>query len=264
MTWLGRVGSGTLQTSATSQAITITQVVPAGSLIVGGCAMEAGSSVYPTITVADTRGNTYSSSASANQGATVSTRLFWSKLTTALQVGDTVTITASASRNRWATALEAFDDGNTADQFSSAIGTTAAVNAGTTGTTSQATELVVAAYGSSGTPTPTLTAGSGFTQDGPLDCGAASSNRGISMEWKYVTVVGTQTAPGTLSAAVAWAGAVQTFTQAAVGGGGTRTGKAKVWSGSAWVQHPVKRWSGTAWEIHPAKGWDGTQWLLGK
>lgn len=43
-----------------------------------------------------------------------------------------------------------------------------------------------------------------------------------------------------------------------------RTGKAKVWNGSTWVQHPVKRWSGTAWELHPAKGWTGFQWLIGK
>lgn len=267
MTYLGRVASGTSQTASTTQTITVSTAVAAGGFVVGGVALEASSSVYPTITVTDSRGNSYSSSTSANQGATLSTRLFWSHLTTGLQVGDTITITASASRNRWATDVLGFDDATTSDQFASAIGSTAAISIGPTGTTTTATELVVAAIGQSGTPAPTLTAGSGFTSDGPIDIGASTSNRSINMEWKYVTATGAQTATGTNSAAVTWAGVVQTFVQSAAPPP-TRSGKVKVWnaSASAWQSHPLKEWnaSASAWQTHQAKGAVGGSWVVGK
>jgi hypothetical protein len=47
-------------------------------------------------------------------------------------------------------------------------------------------------------------------------------------------------------------------TPAAAGGGGNR---AKVWSGSAWVQKPAKVWSGSAWVTKPVKIWNGSAWV---
>jgi hypothetical protein len=39
------------------------------------------------------------------------------------------------------------------------------------------------------------------------------------------------------------------------------TGRAKVWTGSAWVIKPVKVWSGSAWVTKPAKVWNGSAWV---
>jgi hypothetical protein len=44
----------------------------------------------------------------------------------------------------------------------------------------------------------------------------------------------------------------------ASGGGG---GRAKVWSGSAWVAKPVNVWSGSAWAAKTVKIWNGSAWV---
>lgn len=45
---------------------------------------------------------------------------------------------------------------------------------------------------------------------------------------------------------------------------GGRSGKVKVWDGSAWQAHPLKVWDGTSWVVRPALGYDGTQFVAGK
>jgi hypothetical protein len=52
-------------------------------------------------------------------------------------------------------------------------------------------------------------------------------------------------------------GIVKIETNDAAGGG---SGKAKVWSGSAWVEKPAKVWSGSAWVQKPVKTWTGSAW----
>jgi len=42
---------------------------------------------------------------------------------------------------------------------------------------------------------------------------------------------------------------------------GPQGAKAKVWSGSAWVEKPMARWSGTAWVQEAPKVWSGTAWV---
>jgi hypothetical protein len=39
------------------------------------------------------------------------------------------------------------------------------------------------------------------------------------------------------------------------------SGRAKVWSGSAWALKPVKVWNGSAWVTKPAKVWNGSAWV---
>lgn len=43
-----------------------------------------------------------------------------------------------------------------------------------------------------------------------------------------------------------------------------RSGKPKVWNGSAWVAHPAKAWNGSAWVTHAIKGYDGSGWVKSK
>lgn len=43
-----------------------------------------------------------------------------------------------------------------------------------------------------------------------------------------------------------------------------RSGKAKVWNGSSWDQHPVKVWNGSSWAPAKLKSFDGTDWITAK
>lgn len=43
-----------------------------------------------------------------------------------------------------------------------------------------------------------------------------------------------------------------------------RSGKPKVWGGSAWGAHPAKVWTGSAWVTHPMAGHDGSNFVLSK
>lgn len=113
-----------------------------------------------------------------------------------------------------------------------------------------------------GTPATTVTVPSGYTA-----AGAAATNFGavpeISVQgcYKIATSAGTyggETGSGS-SASIG-----TNYLVALPATGTTRTGKAKYWTGSAWVAHPVKFWTGSAWAIHPAKGWDGSSWVVGK
>jgi hypothetical protein len=45
---------------------------------------------------------------------------------------------------------------------------------------------------------------------------------------------------------------------------GTRTGRPKVWTGSAFANKPAKVWTGSAWVEKPVKVWSGTAWVLAK
>lgn len=43
-----------------------------------------------------------------------------------------------------------------------------------------------------------------------------------------------------------------------------RSGKVKVWDGSAWQAHPVNVWDGTSWTTHKIAGQTGSQFVVGK
>lgn len=43
-----------------------------------------------------------------------------------------------------------------------------------------------------------------------------------------------------------------------------RSGKPKVWNGTAWVQHAVKVWNGSSWELASMSGYDGTEWVASR
>lgn len=43
-----------------------------------------------------------------------------------------------------------------------------------------------------------------------------------------------------------------------------RSGKAKVWDGSSWVQHPAKVWNGSSWVPAKLKTHNGTDWITAK
>lgn len=81
----------------------------------------------------------------------------------------------------------------------------------------------------------------------------------IISQYKILSATGSQSASFDVVTACEAAAAIAIFKKASTGGS---TGKAKVWSGSAWVEKPAKVWSGSAWVEKPIKVWNGSAWVL--
>lgn len=114
-------------------------------------------------------------------------------------------------------------------------------------------------------PAPDVALPAGYTAGSrAANAHASGAQNSIEADWRSISSAGTY---GGESAAVASsAGTAYAIAVPAVGGPPppTRSGKANVWDGSAWVARTVKTWSGTAWVAHPAKAWDGAGWVVGK
>ena len=96
------------------------------------------------------------------------------------------------------------------DKTMTASGTGTAASTGTTATTSQASEIVIANIGWNSTVTPSGQT-AGYTVL-PLQQATVPSNAtGEQAAWRILTTTGAQTYTATLSASVAWAGAIATF-----------------------------------------------------
>lgn len=122
-----------------------------------------------------------------------------------------VTITVSGSASLAMTVVEI--SGATAtplDKTMTATGTGTAASTGTTATTAQASEIVIAGIGWNSTVTPSGQT-AGYTVL-PLQQATVPSNAsGEQAAWRILTVTGAQGYAATLSASVAWAGAIATF-----------------------------------------------------
>lgn len=96
------------------------------------------------------------------------------------------------------------------DRTMTASGTGTAVSTGTTTTTAQASEIVIANIGWNSTVTPSGQT-AGYTVL-PLQQATVPSNAtGEQGAWRILTTTGAQSYAATLSASVAWAGAIATF-----------------------------------------------------
>jgi hypothetical protein len=155
-----------------------------------------------TITIvsgADSGGNTYSVDVQANAGGQVtSTATLSAQATTGLTNGQTISVTLSSGTqlageaSEWSGIVTSGALDKTQSKGPQGFGTAWTSNA--TATTSQASELLVGAYGTgSGL---TNTAGSSFTAESSL----TGAFRGLMTEYRIVSATGAYAATGTLSA----------------------------------------------------------------
>lgn len=203
----------TQSAAATSVAVTLTAAVPTGRTLLIAACWEAAAGTVPTISsVVDSRGNTYATDASVVSGTTVAVAIIRCRVTTALLSGDTITITISASRTRWALQVDEFDDVlvSPLDKTATTAGASStAMVTGTTAATTQASELLYAVYGFGVGRTVTLPGG---WSGGPvLESTAGTSDRAVQAAWQYVTATGAQQGTATLSSASTYAGAIATY-----------------------------------------------------
>jgi hypothetical protein len=274
MAWVKEASGATGASSAT---VTIT--VPAGGfpsghlLVLGVCCVVSGASA-PNLSVSDTRSNTWASDRSILPitGATTYVQQFSTVVSTTLNAGDTITITASGNTpSRYAASVQEFDDTisgkDTGSTFDNGGSSSASISSGNF-TTTNANTLIVGTLGLV-SQARTLTPGGVYTAGTKVASTGGSSDRAVQLEWKTVSSAGTYVANGTLNSGSIYGMLAQAYIISGGGGGGgggprPGSGNPKVWNGSAWVAHPAKVWNGSAWVAHKAKGWDGTDWVESK
>lgn len=177
------LGSHATAGAASSNAITTGATAPAGSLIVVGV-MTASVTTIAVSSITDTNGNTYQLAVSAGWDATgVEDQEIWYTTTTsALTSGSTITVNLSATSNAnpWP-AVAAYITGiqpslpKDKNGFTKYIPASGTLASGSTGTLSQANELIIGGLGVYNLTT--LTEGSGFTQIVDLDAGGSNHLR---------------------------------------------------------------------------------------
>jgi hypothetical protein len=190
--------------------------VAQGDTLVIASTIALANSTLPTVTVVDSRGNTYT----VDHSAMFVERTFWqvgavisAHIATALQAGDTITISHNGSgSNRHASSLNVYRNLSatarvhqvaSAKVDGAAVNWTASPDSGLTAATIIADALVFGAIHTSGdSAVPNLTAGTGFTLRTRASSGASA--RAVHPEDRIVTSTGQYRADGTLDKAHAW------------------------------------------------------------
>lgn len=211
-----RIGIGTVTAANTVGAVTLTAGARVGQTVVGAIAWESSGGTIPTISsVVDSRGNTWTTDVSAGGAGntTVAVAIFRTRVTTALQVGDTITVTLSASRIRWAMQYDAFDE-----PLPSALDKTAVNNnpgsdtnlvSGTTAAITQPFELVYAAFAMGVGRGPVIPAG--WQGSASVETAVGSTDRALQVIYQFTSAAGAQQAPLTLTTASTYAAGVATY-----------------------------------------------------
>lgn len=210
------LATATQNSGATSKAITVPFAVPIGHTLIIACVWESAAGAVPVISsVVDSRSNTYTTTpdASVNAGTTVSCAILRGRITTALQVGDTITITIGSSRARWAVEIDQFDDIIAASPLdktaTNAPASSANLSSGVTAATAQASELAVAIFGFGAGRT--VTDLGGWSGGAKVESSAGTTDRGLQVTHRYVSTTGTQEGTVIISSASTYAAAIATY-----------------------------------------------------
>jgi hypothetical protein len=192
-------------------------------MLVGAIVWENSVAALPTVTsVADSKGNSYYQNFIAGAGNgnnTFALGIFSTDvpLTTALTTSDTITVTLSVSRSRWALQWDAFDD----LLFVPAPPDQVAVNdnssnlaSGTpnSGTTSDLAQNYNLAYGALGFGVGrTITISPPWIGGPSVETAAASTNRALQVIWQYTGATTPLQAQVGITSTSVYVGALATF-----------------------------------------------------
>ncbi len=211
------LGTATSKTATTTLSMPTTVNAAIGETVVVVVALDPSTT---TVTVSDSRGNLYSNDKEIRNGSGTSgvrTLVFSAPVSTALNSGQTISVTFGA--NITAKAMTAFRVPGllTVDQSATMIGTNGtAASVGPTPSTAEADELVIGAFGIESASAITAVNGNGYTAidaaNTPNAAGAPNAgNIGVFAEQKTATSTGQQTATATVSINDDWAAAVVAY-----------------------------------------------------
>jgi hypothetical protein len=219
--------SGTGTGFSTTVTATTTTTLPVGTLLVVGSTrlcLSGDTTGVSSIAVSAGALGTVTEAGSAVRANTSELSVHGALVTTSIPSGSTVTVTFRQTAARKAVILAAFSQvtSGVAETSSGVFsggdgGTSAGPNGSSTSPTATATAanttaraLVIGAC--TLTLTHTFTPGTGYTEVAEASSSSTGGNdRGLEMEWKFVTVTGTESMGGTISATQVWASVVATF-----------------------------------------------------
>jgi hypothetical protein len=210
------LGTKIQNSSSSSVSITLSAGAAIGSTVLVAVVWESSAASVPTISaVTDSRSNTYSTTpdVSVNAGSTLAMAVLRTRVSTALQVGDTITVTISGgARTRWAMQADAFDDLKTSPldrTVSNAPGSASSLSSGTTSTTQQSAELLYAAFGFGSGKTVTIPGG--WTGSSKVETSAGSTDRALQVIWQYVDDEAAEQATLTINSSSTYGGVLATY-----------------------------------------------------
>jgi hypothetical protein len=181
----------------------------AGDLLVAVVKVRHTTAPLATVSgVTDSASNTWSKAAGVTSGTQADMEV-WYASSAASVTGVTVAVAAAS-----AIAFTVLDiTGALAtplDKTATLAGTSTAPSTGTTAATAQGSEIAIAGIGWNGTATPSGQT-TGYTTTAIQSSTATGSATGEQASWEILSATGTQTYGATLSASVAWTGAIATF-----------------------------------------------------
>ncbi len=214
------------QANSITTGTTLTVTVPAAGVAAGNTVLVsfAMDPVSGTVSVADSRGNTYTDDAdimngTSGSGTGVRTVVLSAPVTTALVSGDTITITFPSVGSK-AVSIYSVNDlisASRVDKTATGTGNSSSPSSGATAATTHANELLIGAVGSeSKISSTTMTAGSSFTllNNASADTGNSSTSITVFPEYRIVSATGAQTAGGSLLSSDRWAAGIATYVSA--------------------------------------------------
>lgn len=259
MTVLTQAQSGPGAVPATV-SVTTAVALPVGSLVVlhvGGYTLSLD---MASVSATDSKGNTYTSAFVQNSsGGTNFQAVLYKRLTTALAIGDTITVSFASAVERAALAMTAFSGFAIGSVVGPGLYDSAAVAVHPNTATVGSTVLTSVAAGSLGmgflylnSPARTFTADAddALTVGTKIQSSAASGDRAVQSMWKEDLANAASFAPsGSLNSGSILQFATLIFTPTTVPANPTF----KEWNGTSWVTLTPKEWNGTAWVPLTAK-----------
>lgn len=220
MSHIATIGTNVATTGVSTLSATVTAGVLSGHTVLGAIAWESAAGSVPTITsITDSRGNTWTTTPDVSAGGSLNTTaalvIVRARIMTALQVGDTITVTISGgTRAKWAMQFDDFNDINVTPLDKTATtGNTApssaALSTGATAVTSQGYELLYAAFETGFNKTFTIP--SGWSGGAKVETGTTSGNRDLQVIWKYQTTAAAETGTVTIDTASTYAACIATY-----------------------------------------------------
>jgi hypothetical protein len=216
--YVGEAAGSTSTTSSTTFTLNYLKAVPAGHTVLIGIAVDGpvGSDNSPVLSALDTKSNSYVMNVAGYRTSTVGTAILSCRLGTNVTTSDTITITCTTTRGRWAVSAAEFDN-----IHASALDVTAhndnptATNpttVGPTATSANQVEVVFASFGFGTANANAFSTGTNYSQAGTQrQTGTTSGHRGISSEYRIYTAAAAQTATGSLSPAGGYSAAIATY-----------------------------------------------------
>ncbi len=205
--------------AAASQAVSFGALPAAGNTIIVEVAYDPATATPLAAWMTDNQGNTYQLAVGSAVNGTVRTAIYYAENIGTPSGTFTVTFTPAVNSFFAMMAVEwaGLATSSSIDQTNSNFSTSSPA-AVTTGTTTQANELVVAVFGNSQSGNTAITKDAAFTEDFVETNGAVfQASEG---SYQIVSATGAYTSTWTMASGAAWTCSIATFKQAAAAAGG--------------------------------------------